>query len=212
MFADRTEAGKALADRLAEMDLADPVVFALPRGGVPVALPVAARLGAPLDLLLVRKLGAPGQPELAVGAVVEGAEPVTNAAVLRAFGLSPGDLAAQVDEKRAEIAARRRLWLAGCDPVPVAGRTAVVVDDGIATGATMRAALRGLAARGPARVILAVPVAPAEVIADVAPLVDRAVCLDTPDPFYAVGAHYRVFDQVADAAVARMLSGQSRGG
>lgn len=212
MFADRTEAGKALADRLAEMDLADPVVFALPRGGVPVALPVAARLGAPLDLLLVRKLGAPGQPELAVGAVVEGAEPVTNAAVLRAFGLSPGDLAAQVDEKRAEIAARRRLWLAGRDPVPVAGRTAVVVDDGIATGATMRAALRGLAARGPARVILAVPVAPAEVIADIAPLVDRAVCLDTPDPFYAVGAHYRVFDQVADAAVARMLSGQSRGG
>ncbi|MCR9149307.1 MAG: phosphoribosyltransferase family protein [Rhodobacteraceae bacterium] len=212
MFADRTEAGRALADRLAGMDLADPVIFALPRGGVPVALPVADRLNAPLDLLLVRKLGAPGQPELAVGAVVEGAEPVINASVLRAFGLAPGDLAAQVDAKRAEIAARRALWLAGRDPVPVAGRTAVVVDDGIATGATMRAALRGLAARGPARVILAVPVAPAEVIADLAPLVDRAVCLDTPDPFYAVGAHYRVFDQVADDAVARMLSGQSRGG
>ena len=109
MFADRTEAGRALADRLAGMDLADPVIFALPRGGVPVALPVADRLNAPLDLLLVRKLGAPGQPELAVGAVVEGAEPVINASVLRAFGLAPGDLAAQRQRRTAHWPAGQRL-------------------------------------------------------------------------------------------------------
>lgn len=212
MFQDRTEAGERLADRLGAMALADPVVYALPRGGVPVALPVAQRLAAPLDLLLVRKIGAPGQPELAAGAVVEGAEPVWNPGVLAAFGVTRADMAPRVAEKRDEIAERRRLWLAGRAPVPVAGRTAVVVDDGIATGATMRAALAGLRGRGAGRIVLAVPVAPPDVVAALRPLVDDLVCLECPAAFHAVGAHYRVFDQVPDAAVAAMLADHPRGG
>lgn len=213
MFTDRTGAGEALAARLRPMRLADPVVFALPRGGVPVALPVARALAAPLDLLLVRKIGAPGQPELAAGAVVEGAAPVWNAEILAAFAVTPEDLAAAVASERAVIAARRGQWLAGRDAVPVAGRTAIVVDDGIATGATVRAALAGLRDRGAARVVLAVPVAPAEVVTALRPLVDDLVCLETPDPFIAVGAHYRDFGQVPDAAVTALLAVvQPRGG
>jgi len=121
-------------------------------------------------------------------------------------GLTADDFNADIAEKRAEIAARREAWLAGRDPVNLVGKTAVVVDDGIATGATVRAALQGLATRGAARVVLAVPVAPADSLAALAPLCDDVVCLETPRPFFAVGGHYQVFDQVADEAVARMLS------
>lgn len=212
MFADRTEAGEALARRLRRKPMADPVVYALPRGGVPVALPVARVLNAPLDLLLVRKLGAPGQPELAAGALVEGAEPVFNHPILSAFGVTEADMAPQVARKRDEIAQRRDLWLKGREPVPVRDRTAIVVDDGIATGATIRAALKGLRGRRPGRIVLAVPVAPADTVATLRPLVDDLICLETPEPFLAVGAHYRHFDQVPDAAVAAMLSDYSRGG
>ena len=205
MFRDRTEAGERLAAELAAMNLRDPVVLALPRGGVPVALPVAVALNAPLDLLLVRKIGMPGNRELAAGAIVEDGEPVFNARVLAAFGLSPADFAGDVADKRAEIAARRAAWLAGRAPVALAGRTAVVVDDGIATGATMKAALQGLATRAPARVVLAVPVAPPDTIDALAPLCDDVVCLETPPAFQAVGAHYGEFDQVPDGDVATML-------
>ena len=206
MFRDRTDAGERLADALATRDLPDPVVLALPRGGVPVALLVAERLGAPLDLLLVRKIGMPGHRELAAGAVVEGGVPVFNQEVLRMSRLTEADFDADVAEKRAEIAARRAAWLSGRDPVDLAGKTAIVVDDGIATGATVKAALQGLRARNPARVVLAVPVAPADSLAVLTPLCDDVICLETPVPFYAVGAHYRVFDQVADDAVAGMLT------
>ncbi|HCQ64193.1 MAG TPA: phosphoribosyl transferase [Rhodobacteraceae bacterium] len=206
MFRDRTDAGERLADALATRDLPDPVVLALPRGGVPVALPVAKRLGAPLDLLLVRKIGMPGNRELAAGAVVEGGAPVFNPEVLRFSAMTARDFDADVAEKRAEIAARRAAWLAGRDPVDLTGKTAIVVDDGIATGATVKAALQGLATRGAQRVVLAIPVAPADSLAEVAPLCDEVICLETPAPFYAVGAHYRVFDQVADDAVAEMLT------
>lgn len=206
MFRDRTEAGEKLAETLAGLDLPDPVVLALPRGGVPVALPVARRLGAPLDLLLVRKIGMPGNRELAAGAIVEGGAPVFNAELLAAYRLSPEDFAADVAEKRAEIAARRAAWLTGRDPVPLDGRTAIVVDDGIATGATVRAALQGLRARTPGQVVLAVPVAPPDTLATLAGLCDRLVCLESPPLFFAVGAQYRVFDQVADDAVKRMLT------
>lgn len=212
MFQDRTEAGERLADRLAAMSLADPTVYALPRGGVPVALPVARRLSAPLDLLLVRKIGAPGQPELAAGAVVEGAEPVWNPDILAAFAIAPEALADEVTAKRREIAARRDLWIGAREPAPVRGRTAILVDDGIATGATMRAGLLALRDRGAARVVLAVPVAPEEVARALTSLVDDLVCLATPRPFIAVGAHYRDFAQVPDAAVAQMMADQSRGG
>ena len=206
MFHDRKDAGERLADALAKMHLSAPVVLALPRGGVPVALPVAERLAAPLDLLLVRKIGMPGNRELAAGAVVEGGAPVFNPEVLGLRGLTADDFNADIAEKRAEIAARREAWLAGRDPVDLVGKTAVVVDDGIATGATVRAALQGLATRGAARVVLAVPVAPADSLAALAPLCDDVVCLETPRPFFAVGGHYQVFDQVADEAVARMLT------
>ena len=212
MFADRTEAGERLANRLAAMHLADPVVYALPRGGVPVALPVARALGAPLDLLLVRKIGAPGQPELAAGAVVEGADPVWNTEILAAFDTSPEALSGEVEARRAEIATRRAAWLGSRPPAPIANRTAVLVDDGIATGATVRAGLLALRDRGAARVVLAVPVAPRDVATALIPLVDDLVCLATPAPFVAVGAHYRDFAQVPDERVSAMLASYSRGG
>lgn len=207
MFSDRTAAGEALAEALAEAAPKDPVVLALPRGGVPVALPVARALGAPLDLLLVRKIGMPGQSELAAGALVEGEPPqaVYNEELLRMTGLSEADFARQVAEKEEEIAERRRLWLEGRAPVSLDGRTAVVVDDGIATGATVRAALAGLRARAPAEIWLAVPVAPPDTLSALRSLADRVICLETPEPFRAVGLHYRHFPQVSNAEVAEML-------
>ncbi|GGD23346.1 phosphoribosyltransferase [Sinisalibacter lacisalsi] len=210
MFSNRDDAGVKLAEALADLDLTDPVVLALPRGGVPVAVKVAEGLRAPLDLILVRKLGSPGNPELAAGAVVDGPahQVVFNPEVLNARGLSEADFAPAISEKLKEIAARRQMWLAGRAPVPIAGRSVIVVDDGIATGATVRAALKGLAGKGAQEIILAVPVAPADVLATLSPLCTRTICLETPSPFYAVGAHYAVFDQVPDSAVAAMLEGR----
>jgi predicted phosphoribosyltransferase len=213
MFRDRTEAGEALAEALEGLALPDPVVLALPRGGVPVAAPVARRLKAPLDLLLVRKIGAPGHEELAVGAVVDGPvhEAVFNKPVLAMLGMTEAEFAPAIARKLAEIEARRTAYLGGAAPVPVEGRTAIVVDDGIATGATAKAALLGLKRRRPASVILAVPVAPADTLAELEPLVDRIVCLDVPRDFYAVGAHYRDFPQVEDAEVIAVLAAARAG-
>jgi putative phosphoribosyl transferase len=213
MFRDRSQAGDALAEALAALALPDPVVLALPRGGVPVAAPVARRLRAPLDLILVRKIGAPHQEELAVGALVDGPvhEAVFNADVLAMLGMGEADFAREVERKRAEIEVRRVAYLGGAAPVPVEGRTAIVVDDGIATGATVKAALRGLRRRGPAAVILAVPVAPADTLDELRPLVDCVVCLDTPEPFFAVSAHYRDFAQVEDAEVIALLAAARTG-
>lgn len=210
MFHDREDAGAKLAEALAALDLTDPVVLALPRGGVPVALKVANRLKAPLDLVLVRKLGTPGTPELAAGAVVNGPahQVVFNPEVLEAHRLSEADFAPAISEKLAEIATRREMWLAGRAPVPIAGQSVIVVDDGIATGATMRAALKGLSGKGAREIVLAVPVAPADVQAALAPLCDRLICLETPRPFYAVGAHYATFPQVADDEVTTLLAGR----
>ncbi len=211
MFKDRTDAGEKLADRLAEMTLREPVVLALPRGGVPVAAPVARRLGAPLDLLMVRKIGMPGAPELAAGAVVEGGAPAFNEEMLRALRLSEADFEGEIAEKRAEIEARQTRLRAGADRVPLAGRDAIVVDDGIATGATVRAALIALRARGPARILLAVPVAPPDTLADLGALADEMICLHTPDPFRAVSLHYRHFDQTDDETVAALLKAARNG-
>ncbi len=207
MFQDRAAAGKALAERLAGMDLADPVVLALPRGGVPVAAPVARRLGAPLGLLIVRKLGVPGHEELAAGAVGDGDPPVTvfNPEVLAMIGRTEADFAGRVAQKAAEIAERRKRYLGDTPQPRVAGRTAVVVDDGIATGATVRAALEVLRAQGPARVILAVPVAPGDVLPRMRSLADEVVCLEVPEPFVAVGAHYASFPQTSDDEVVALL-------
>lgn len=208
-FADRGAAGRALADALCARGLPKPVVvLALPRGGVPVALEVARALGAPLDLLIVRKIGAPWQPELAVAALVEGDPPdlVIDEAMVTEVRVSRDWIASQVPEHAREIARRRDLYLAGRARVALQGATVVLVDDGVATGTTVRAALRALQRRGPARVVLAVPVAPADTLERLRPGVDEIVCLEQPEPFEAVGRHYVDFHQVSDASVVAALA------
>lgn len=206
-FQNRTRAGRALAEALAQKEYDSPVVLALPRGGVPVAIEVVRALHAPMDLVMVRKIGAPSQPELAVAAVVNGEDPqtVVNSSIARAFGLSQDNIDTMAQSELAEIRRRRGAYLGGRDQVPVEGRTAIVVDDGIATGATMRAALKGLARRGPARLVLAVPVAPSDVVAALSDEVDEVVCLAQPQPFSSIGAHYVDFTQTSDSEVIRLM-------
>lgn len=207
MFDNRREAGERLAKELLFLGDRDPVVLALPRGGVPIGVEVARALAAPLDLLLVRKIGAPGQPELALGAVIDGERMdfVVNEEVLAELGLSVEFVREHAAQEVAEIERRRRLYLGGRDRVHVRGRTVVVVDDGIATGATMRAALRGVRRREPAHLILAVPVAPAETVEALREEVDEIVCLDLPYPFGSIGRFYRDFRQVSDSQVRALL-------
>ena len=202
-FATRTEAGEQLAARLAALRPADPVVLALPRGGVPVAVPIAVALHAPLDLVMARKIGVPGHEEVAAGAVVNGDDPhiVVNPSVLAAAGMSEEQVRALAEQELLTIQQRREQYLAGRAPVDLHARTAIVVDDGIATGATMRVALQAVRRRGPGRVVLAVPVAPPETLASLRPEVDDVVCLLSPQHFYAVGEFYRDFHQVSDAEV-----------
>jgi putative phosphoribosyl transferase len=206
-FADRSEAGRLLAAALAGRHLAAPMVLALPRGGVPVAYEVAHSLGAPLDVLLVRKIGAPGNPEYGIGAVVEGDPPKTilNEALVRMTGATPAYVADEERRQLGEMERRRLAYRGGGAPPSVEGRTVILVDDGIATGASLRAALAALAERHPARLVLAVPVAPPEALAELAPLVDDVVCLSQPEHFQAVGLHYRNFDQTSDAEVVTLL-------
>jgi putative phosphoribosyl transferase len=206
-FADRAEAGRLLAQRLRTMAPAQPVVLAMPRGGVPVAVPVARALGAPIDLLLVRKIGVPWQPELAVAAVVDGEHPqiVVDEHIRAETGISRAVIDAEAGRQLAEIERRRALYLGARPPVSVRGRTAIVVDDGIATGTSVRAALRALRLRDPARVILAVPVAPAETVVRLGAEVDAIVCLAQPSPFLAVGLHYDDFHQLADDEVTQLM-------
>lgn len=207
-FADRPEAGRLLgAALLSRLDAdADVVVLGLPRGGVPVAAEVADALGAPLDVLVVRKLGAPGHPELAVGAVAAGGVRVLNEGLLRE--LAVGDRA--LDRvTRAEVAELRRREAAFRGDRPSgepAGRTAVLVDDGLATGATVLAALQAVRVLAPARVVVAVPVGAAEACARVAAVADELVCLHCPAPFGAVGRYYRDFRQTSDDEVRRLLA------
>jgi len=208
VFTDRDEAGRALAARLADEHLPPPVVvLALPRGGVPVAAPVARRLNAPLDLLLVRKIGAPWQPELAVGAVVDGGQPeiVIDEETSAATGASRDYIDKQAQIEWGEIERRRALYLRGRAPLSLQGATAIVIDDGIATGATMRAALKALRRRGAARLVLAVPVAPHETLTRLRREVDLLVCLAEPVPFRAIGLHYKDFAQLSDDEVIAML-------
>ena len=212
-FEDRAAAGAQLAESVMRLGLRNPVVFALPRGGVPVALPVAMALDAPLDLLLVRKIGTPGHEELAMGAVVDGDMPavVWNPEIVKAIGVGSAEQARAVEEKLAEIAIRRRRYLGDRPPAAVEGRDAIVVDDGIATGATLRAALLALRRRRPASITLAVPVAPTDVLEEIKQDVDNVVCLVTPYPFIAVGAHYVDFRQTTDDEVAEALASRDQG-
>ena len=211
-FADRTEAGQRLGAALSDLDFVDPVVLALPRGGVPVALEVARALGAPLDIVMVRKIGLPGQPEVALGAVVDGDRPdlEVNADIAQQAGVDRLDIVKLAEPELAEITRRRALYMAGRKPVPLTGRTAIIVDDGIATGATIRVALRSVRRQAPARLVLAVPVAAPEALVALRSLADEVICLLTPERFGAVGAYYADFAQVSDSDVIALL-GQSKG-
>ncbi len=204
-FPDRRSAGRLLAERLAFLIPERCVVLALPRGGVPVAVEIAARLAAPVDVLVTRKIGYPPQPELGVGAIAEGGEPVLDARMLIALRLRPEDLAVQTERERAEVARRVRAYR-GERPLPdLAGRTVVLADDGLATGVTARAALRAIRAAGAARTVLAVPVAPAAAIADINAETGEVVTLVTPRRFRSVGEWYVSFDQLSDSDVLALL-------
>lgn len=211
-FVDRRAAGRQLAEVVERLGLEQPLVLALPRGGVPVAYEIAQRLNAPLELLLVRKLGAPGNAEFGIGAIVEGLQPevVLDQVAVAQSGASEAYLAREVSEQLNELERRRQRYRDGRRLPSLLGRSVIVADDGIATGGTMRAALKALARAGAHRLILAVPVAPADVLSALAPEVDRVICLATPEPFRAVGAHYQQFDQLEDDEVLRLIK-QARG-
>ncbi|WP_211258759.1 phosphoribosyltransferase [Spirillospora albida] len=209
-YADRAEAGRVLAERLVPLfardaDVRDAIVLALPRGGVPVGHEIARRLGAPLDVLVTRKIGYPPQPELGVGAIAEGGEPVFDRDLLDQLGLTEDDLADTVAAERAEL--ERRVWAyrAGRPLADPAGRPVIVVDDGLATGGTARAALRALRERGPSRLVLAVPVGAAETVRAMDAEADEVVVPAAPWEFRAVGQWYRDFDQLTDRDVLTWL-------
>ena len=196
-----------LAEQVAAMGLADPLVLALPRGGLPVAAEIARRLTAPLDVVFVRKLGAPDQPELAIGAIADGPEPevVLNTTLVAALGLDADYIAAQAARERANIEDRRKAY-AGLRPgVDPAGRAVIVVDDGVATGMTMQAALRSVRRLAPRRLIVATPVASREAVALLSGEADDVVCLSAPRRFLSVGAFYRSFTQVTEEDAVRLL-------
>lgn len=214
IFRDRAEAGRRLAAELPSYTGRDDVVvLALPRGGVPVAYEVARALGAEMDALFVRKLGAPGYAELGIGAVVDGANPqlVLNEDVMRQLSPTPAYIQSEMRKQLALIEERRRLYTKGRAPVQLKGRTVIVIDDGIATGGTIRAALKGVRKSHPARLVLAVPVAPADSLAQLRDECDEIVCLASPSPFHAVGAHYADFTQTGDEEVIHLLRETARG-
>lgn len=210
-FRNRHEAGEQLGAALVSFKSQSPVVLALPRGGVPVGAEVAARLGAPLDLVLVRKIGVPGQPELAMGAIAEGNPPVTlrNEPVVRALDIGDKDFDRVRNRELDEIERRRRAYLGDRPRIDVAGRVAILVDDGIATGMTMRAAARATASRGPSRVVIAAPVAGADIAAALRREIGAVICLEEPENLFAIGCHYADFSQVSDDDVRRILSPQA---
>jgi putative phosphoribosyl transferase len=205
LFNDRVDAGRHLAERLESLRGQDIVVLGLPRGGVPVAFEVAKALKAPLDVLVVRKLGVPFQPELAFGAIGEGGVRVINDAVVAEADLSEEDMAAVEAEQRAELARRSERFRRGHARVPVAGRTAVIVDDGVATGATAKAACQVARAEGAIRVVLAVPISGSDIFARFSGYADEVVSLHTPEFFYAVGQGYCNFTQTSDEEVIALL-------
>lgn len=211
-FANRRDAGRRLAAAVAGLALADPVILALPRGGVPVAYEIARRLHAPLDILIARKIGAPGHEEYGIGAVVDGAAPqlVLDEQAARASGADRAYVEREVGRQLAEIERRRSAYHVG-EPVRLAGRNLILVDDGIATGGTVRVALQALASAGARSVTLAVPVAPAAIFSELRKMCDRIVVLAVPEPFFAVGAHYRDFSQIEDAEVRALLEHASSG-
>ena len=207
-FENRSEAGRKLANALSSYKGQHPVILALPRGGVPVAAEVAAALEAPLDLILVRKIGVPSHSELAMGAVVDGGNPVIvrNEDVIRSEGIDEAHFKAVCDGELTEIERRRKVYLGSRERVNVTDRTTIVVDDGIATGATTRAALRATRIRNPRKLVLAVPVAPTECIVQMREETDEVICLEDHELFWAISFYYQDFQQVSDEEVIAILT------
>jgi putative phosphoribosyl transferase len=206
-FADRADAGRRLGEALVGRWPGQPVVvLALPRGGVPVAAEVATALGAPLDVLVVRKLGVPWQPELAMGAVAGGGVRFVNASVVRQLAVPADQVEAVARRELVELERRERAYRGERPPTEVAGRVVVLVDDGLATGATVRAAVQAVRTARPARVVVAVPVGAPESCRGLREVADEVLCLEEPERFAAVGAWYDDFDQTGDDEVRRLLS------
>ncbi len=211
LFLDRAEAGRVLADRLKRaIRERDILVLALPRGGVPVGFEIAEAFHADLDILLVRKLGVPGHEELAMGAIASGGVRVLNNSVIERLRIPPAAIERVTERELREIARREALYRDGRRPQPVEQRNAVLVDDGLATGATMLAAARAVYARHPDKVIVAVPVAAPEACEDFRERVDQIVCAETPEPFQAVGIWYQEFPQTSDDEVRALLERAAR--
>lgn len=210
MFKDRVDAGERLADAVARLGpFKNPIVLALPRGGVPVGYRVAKRIHAPLDVIIVRKLGAPFNEEFAIGALVEG-EPervVLNEEAIYRLGVDRAYLDRVIAKEREELHRRQRLYRGTVNPLKsLEGKTVILVDDGIATGYTIKAAIAAIKEQNPARIVVAVPVAPADVIPELRRIADDVVVLEVPEPFWAVGAHYERFDQTSDEEVIELLN------
>src|SRR5690348_13030824 len=207
VFRDRTEAGRMLAEKLtAYAHRPNVLVLALPRGGVPVAYEVARALRAPLDVFVVRKLGVPGHEELAMGAIATGGVRVLNSDVLRMLDIPPEVVDAVAARERHELERREHAYRDDRPPPDVRDKTVILIDDGLATGATMRAAVAALRAQGPARIVVAAPVASPDTCAELGCEVDEIICAETPDPFYGVGWWYEHFDQTTDAEVHELLA------
>ena len=204
-FVDRVEAGRRLAALLGRYRGEPIVVVALPRGGVPVGYEVARALGAPLDVCVVRKIGAPDQPELALGAVAEGGTIYLDRDLMRLVGASETEVFAAAEHKAAEVEHRVALFRGGRPPVDLRGRTVILVDDGIATGSTMRASIIAFRDRGPKKIVLATPVAASQSLDVLAPLVDDVVCIEATPYLGAIGFFYEDFTQVSDREVAQLL-------
>jgi predicted phosphoribosyltransferase len=206
-FHDRRDAGRYLATKLSDYaDRSDVLVLALPRGGVPVGYEVAQALHAPLDVFLVRKLGVPGHEELAMGAIATGGVRVVNQQLVQALGISPAAVEAVVAREQQELERRERAYRDDRPPPDVRGRTCILVDDGLATGSTMRAAVAALRCESAASIVVAVPVAPLETCEELQADADRIVCALTPEPFYAVGLWYEDFAQTTDEEVYDLLA------
>jgi predicted phosphoribosyltransferase len=206
-FRNRTDAGRQLAEKLAAYtDRPDALVLALPRGGVPVGYEVARALGARFDVFLVRKLGVPGYEELAMGAVASGGVRVLNDEIVRGLGISEHEIDAAAARELQELARRERLYRGDRPPPDVAGQTVILVDDGLATGATMRAAVAALRQRQPARIVIAVPTASPDTCDALKAEADDVVCAMTPEPFFAVGHWYEDFTQTTDDEVGELLA------
>lgn len=212
IFENREEAGRLLAEKLKKFQDSNPVVLALPRGGLPIGSEIAKKLSAPLDVVLVRKIGMPGHEELAAGAIVDGDAPqlVINEEIVRLYNVPKTYLEDCKNKQLAEIERRRKLYQPNRPQLNVEGKTVLIVDDGIATGSTVYAAIHALRRKKPKRIVVAVPVAPADTVKKLGKEADEVICLDTPYPFYAIGAFYEDFSQLTDEDVIGILQERQR--